>query len=180
MTSISLQELIPQLEAHLGIEPGFFESLDSDEENDWSFVIKLHALIEAAVSNLLTESLNRSELSDLFTRLDISNKTTGKAAFVKQLGLLKESERKFMSSLSELRNKLVHDVRNVDFDFEKYVSDMNDQKRQQFLKDFNIISTEVTNDIRTLFFHDPRQAVWYSGMAFLGIVYLKIRPSQLH
>ena len=180
MTSISLQQLIPQLEAHLGIQPGFFESLDDDKENDWSFVIKLHALIDAAVSNLLTESLWRSELSDLFARLDISNKATGKAAFVKQLGLLEEPERRFMSSMSELRNQLVHDVRNVDFDFEKYVSDMNEQKRQQFLKNFNIISSDVTDSIRNLFFLDPRQAVWYSGMAFLGIVYLKIRPTQLH
>ena len=180
MTGISFQQLIPQLEAHLGIAPGFFESLDGDDENDWSFVIKLHALIEAAVSNLLTESLKRSELSDLFARLDISNKMTGKAAFIKQLGLLEESERRFMSSLSELRNQLVHDVRNVNFDFEKHVADMNEKKRQQFLENFNIISTEVTNAIKNLFFFDPRQAVWYSGMAFLGIVYLKIRPSQLH
>lgn len=180
MTSIPLQQLIPQLESHLGLELGFFDSLDSDEENDWSFVIKLHALIEAAVSNLLTESLKRKELAELFARLDISNKTTGKAAFVKHLGLLEEGERRFMSSMSELRNDLVHDVRNVNFDFTKYVNDMNEQKKQQFLKNFNIISTEVTNDIRTLFLHDPRQAIWYSGMAFLGIVYLRIRPSYMH
>lgn len=180
MTSISLQQLITQLEAHLGIPSGFFESLDDDDENDWSFVIKLHTLIEAAVSNLLTESLKRSELSDLFARLALSDKMTGKVAFVKQLGLLEKSELRFISSLSKLRNLLIHDVRNVNFDFEKHVANMNKQKRQQFLKDFNIISTEVNNDMKNLFFLDPRQAVWYSGMAFLGIVYLKIRPSQLH
>ena len=55
---------------------------DDEDENDWSFVIKLHALVEAAVAHLLTEQLSRPELSDLFAHLDISNKTTGKAAFV--------------------------------------------------------------------------------------------------
>ena len=180
MTSINLSDLIPQLEDHLGIEPGFFDSLDDDGENDWSFVIKLHALMEAAVSNMLTETFKRQELSDLFARMDLSNKTTGKAAFVKSLNLLEEPERRFMSSLSILRNSLVHDVRNVSFDFGEHVSMMNEQKQQQFVKDFNIISTEVTNDVRKLFLADPRQAIWYAGMAFLGLVYLKIRPTHMH
>ena len=88
MTTHYLGDYVPLLEAKLGIKPGFFKSLDDDDENDWSFVIKLHALVEAAVSHLLTEQLHRSELSGLFARLEISNETTGKAAFVKALALL--------------------------------------------------------------------------------------------
>ncbi len=79
-----------------------------------------------------------------------------------------------------MRNSLVHDVKNVDFDLEKYVEDMNDQKKKQFIADFNLISSEVTNDIRQLYLTDPRQALWYSGMAFLGLVYLKIHPAVSH
>ena len=161
-------------------QPGFFNSLDADDENDWSFVIKLHALVEAAVSHLLTAQFHREELSGLFSRLDMSNETTGKAAFVKALALLGKPERRFMSSLSELRNKLVHDVRNVNFDLLHYVEGMNKDQQAAFLKNFNLLSTEVTNDIRNLFQHDPRQALWYSGMAFLGIVYLNIKPVVLH
>ena len=111
MNQQPLSELVPLLEVNLGLKQGFFESLDSDDENDWSFVIKAHALAEAAVSHLLTEAVKRPELSDLFSRLDMSNKTTGKAAFVKALGLLGEEERRFVSAFSELRNRLVHDVR---------------------------------------------------------------------
>ena len=180
MQSWNLGELIPLLEAELGIAAGFFESLDSDEENDWSFVIKLHALVEAAVSHLLTERVNLPELAGLFARLDISSKTTGKAAYVEALALLDKPERRFMSSLSELRNKLVHDVRNVNFDFDAYVEEMTKDQRNAFLNSFNLLSTEVTEDVRKLFHHDPRQALWYSGMAFLGIVYLKVRPKNLH
>lgn len=56
-----------------------------------------------------------------------------------------------------------------------------DQKGQDtFLKNFNLLSTEVTNDVRNLFRLDPRQALWYASMAFLGIVYLKLRPDVLH
>ena len=171
-----LSDYVPRLEAKLGVSSGFFNSLDDDDENDWSFVIKLHALVEAAVSHLLTEHFNRTELSGLFARLDISNETTGKMAFVKTLALLDKPERRFMTALSELRNKLVHDVRNVNFDFVQHIEDMNKDQQAAFLNNFNLLSAGITDDVRNLFRHDPRQALWYSGMAFLGIVYLKATP----
>jgi len=180
MTSNYLGDLIPRLERMLGVPDGFFDSLDNDDETDWAFVIKLHALVEAAISHLLAEALGSPELHDIFSRLDMSNKSTGKAAFVKALGLMGEAERRFISSLSEMRNTLVHDVRNVSFDLAKYVEDMDKIEQNAFLKKFNLISTEVNDDVRTLFRFDPRQALWYAGMAFLGIVYLKMRPNAIH
>lgn len=178
MSQQSLSDLIPLLEAKLGLKSGFFDSLDSDDENDWSFVIKAHALAEAAVSHLLTERIQRPELADLFSRLDMSNKMTGKAAFIKALGIFGEGERRFISAFSELRNRLVHDVRNVNFDLLEYVEALTEKERETFLKNFNIISTEVTDNIRNLFRHDPRQALWYSTMAFLGLVYLKAQTGS--
>lgn len=173
-----LSELVPLLETKLGLEQGFFESLAFDDENDWSFVIKAHALAEAAISHLLTETIKRPELGDLFSRLDMSNKSTGKAAFVKALGLLGDEERRFVSALSELRNRLVHDVRNVNFDLLAYVGSQSPKENEIFFKNFNIISTEVTDDVRNLFRLDPRQALWYSTMAFLGVVYLRIQSGE--
>ena len=85
-----------------------------------------------------------------------------------------------MSALSELRNKLVHDVRRINFDLLQHVEDMSKDQQDAFLKNFNLLSTEITDDVRNLFRHDPRQALWYSGMAFLGLVYLRIRPTALH
>lgn len=180
MPSQPLVELVSLLEQKLGLEPGFFDSLDGDDENDWSFIIKAHALIEAAISHLLTENLRRPELGDIFSRLDMSNKSTGKAAFVNALELLEKPERRFISSLSELRNKLVHDVRNVNFNLAEYVERMEKKQQEDFLGNFNILSTEVTDETRDLFRLDPRQALWYASMAFLGLVYLKLRPSTYH
>ena len=110
----------------------------------------------------------------------MSNKSTGKAAFVNALELLEKPERRFISSLSELRNKLVHDVRNVNFNLAEYVERMEKKQQEDFLGNFNILSTEVTDETRDLFRLDPRQALWYASMAFLGLVYLKLRPSTYH
>lgn len=178
--STNLAELVPILEERIGVAPGFFDRLDTEDDSDWAFVIKLHALIEAAISHLLTTELRRAELEKVFSRLDISNKHTGKAAFVEALELLDKPARTFIHSLSALRNSLVHDVKNVDFELDAYVSAMNEQKKKQFVADFNLISLEVSNEIRKLFLIDPRQALWYSGMAFLGLVYLRIRPTIAH
>ena len=109
----------------------------------------------------------------------MSNKATGKAAFIKAMGLLGEHERRFISALSELRNRLVHDVRNVNFDLLAYVESLSKKEQDIFLRNFNIISTDVNSDIRNLFRFDPRQALWYSTMAFLGLVYLKAKPDVM-
>ena len=178
MSSQTIDEIIVLIEKKLGLKLGFFEALDDENENDWSFVIKLHALAEAAISYLLTENLGRPELADIFARLDMSNKATGKAAFVKALGLLDEPERRFVSALSELRNKLVHGVQNVDFDLAQHVEQMKPRDRDGFLNNFNLVSTEVTDDVRDLFRHDPRQALWYSSMAFLAAVYLGLNTGE--
>ena len=173
-----LSELVPLLEISLGLKQGFFDSLDSGDESDWSFVIKAHALAEAALSHLLTERLKRPELADLLSRLDMSNKATGKVAFVKALDLLGENERRFISAFSELRNRLVHDVRNVNFDLLTHIESLSPKEREMFFKNFNIISTEVTDGVRNLFRYDPRQALWYATMAFLGLVYLRAQSSE--
>jgi DNA-binding MltR family transcriptional regulator len=180
MPAQSLAELVPLLEQKLGLKRGFFESLDGDDENDWSFIIKVHALIEAAISHLLTEHMEQPELAEIFSRLDMSNKATGKAAFVDALGLLEKPERRFISSLSELRNKLVHDVRNVNFNLTEHVESMEKKGQGEFLRNFNLLSTDVTDDVRAIFRYDPRQALWYASMAFLGSVYLKLKTSVHH
>jgi len=65
-----------------------FGEIAKGDKLDWSFVIKLHALLETAVSQLLVHALGGEELVDVFSALEMSNIKTGKLAFVKTLGLL--------------------------------------------------------------------------------------------
>lgn len=79
-------------------------------------MIKLHALLESAVSQLLVNAVARKELAEVFASLEMSNTKTGKLAFVKALELLPKAHLDFIRLLSELRNQLVHRVKNVSFD----------------------------------------------------------------
>jgi hypothetical protein len=168
---ISMADQIPKLEEKLGIEPGFFNKL-SDEE-DWALIIKLHALIESAVSELLTEAFKNASLKDTFSLLELSNKRTGKMAFINALGLLGVAERRYISSLSELRNKLVHNIQNVNYQLDEKVKKMGKEEFESFIKNFNALATDLDDSIHNLFREDPAQAIWYGGMAVLGVIYLK-------
>ena len=172
MNKINLAEEVPKLEKALGIEIGFFDKLS--DEDDWSLIIKLHSLIEAAISELLARRLEKTSLIDTFSNMELSNKKSGKMAFVKALGLLDEPERRYVSALSELRNKLVHNIKNVNYQMHEEVEKMDSQQFKQFIKKFNTISTDIDENVQDLFRYDPSQALWYGGMAVLGVIHVKL------
>lgn len=100
----------------LGVARSFFDDLLT-KGDDWTFIIKIHALVEAALTHLIVAELERPELADIIAKLETSDTRTGKVAFVKALKLLDDHHRRFVRALSELRNGLVHDVRNTSFSF---------------------------------------------------------------
>lgn len=120
MNTDSLDDSLDRLERDCGLPRGFCLALQ--RESDWSFVIKLHALLESAVSQLLVNALAHKELADVFARLEMSNTKTGKFVFVKALDLLPKAHLDFIRELSELRNQLVHHVTNVSFNITEYFS----------------------------------------------------------
>lgn len=108
-----VSEGILELERRVGVAPNFFRTLS--DADDWSFVIKLHALFESACTHLLLFHFKEPELADVISRMELSNKATGKLAFLGKLELMGSNNRRYISTLSELRNRLVHDVRNSEF-----------------------------------------------------------------
>jgi len=126
---------LADLESNIGVEQGFFERLL--DEDDWSFIIKLHAVFEAIITHLLTYHFQEEALSDLFARLELSNKTTGKIALMKAIGWMGKDGRRYISSLSELRNALVHDVRNCSFNLKEMVSKYSEKELKTFTVTFS-------------------------------------------
>ena len=109
-------------------------------DNDWMLIIKLHALIEAALNSVLLKHLGAPELERVIAKLDTSNTATGKVAFAKALKILTNGMVVFIQRLSELRNLCVHDVRNFDFDLNNHFENLPTAEREGRMK---VIEREV-------------------------------------
>jgi hypothetical protein len=120
------------LEKDLGLPDGFLQSLRKSD--DWSFIIKVHALMEASVSHLLVHHFGDERLSRVFEFMELSDKRRGKIAIVSALELLPDLVRRFLAKLSELRNSVVHNVNQVGFKLPDYVRGLNKDQFEVFAK----------------------------------------------
>ncbi|QIN79349.1 hypothetical protein GBA65_13445 [Rubrobacter marinus] len=186
---------VRQLEENLQLPIGFFEALV--QEDDWSFIIKLHALMEAAVTHLVVETIAKPSLQDIFARIDMSNTQTGKLAFADKLELLSKDVRRFVRTLSELRNEFVHDVSNVNVDLIAFIRGLPIERQKGFGKAFGwgfpnrVPRLEVEPglyDPRELmkvfayavFPHAPRLSIWFGAMLCLHEVSRGVSLARLN
>lgn len=130
---------ILDLQEKIGLPENFFKELL--KEDDWSFVIKLHALIEGVCTSLLVFHFNDPKLQGIFSQLELSNTTTGKLTFLKETELLGTENRRYISSLSQLRNKLVHDIKHYKIDLKKMISDFDKNQKKNFAISFSPLET---------------------------------------
>jgi hypothetical protein len=91
-----VSEGILELERRVGVTPNFFDALS--DADDWSFVIKLQALFESACTYLLLFHFKEPKLADVISRMELSNKSTGKLAFLGKLELMGGSNRRYIST----------------------------------------------------------------------------------
>ncbi len=175
-----LKEKIAPLEKRLKIPPEFFMKL-LKEDSDWSFIIKLNALVEVALAHHLATKLRKNELQNTFLRLDLASKETGQLAFLKALGLL-ENQRNFIFILATIRNDYVHDISNVSLRFEDYFYE--NERGKKRLKDLYSAIKKVfigidKKNMETLTKKTPRWIIWFLGMVLMAEIYTDISSSSL-
>ena len=174
----NFNEVLNNLGGAFGLPENFL--LELVKEDDWSFIIKSHALLEAAISQLLTHRIGDQRLLPVFELLELGNVKTGKLAFVKSMGLLPHKSLLFIRWLSEVRNKLVHKIENVNFDISKYISgfDKNQIKKfseciYQFLE-VTDSSTEIEELTRR-----GKANIWYSTIVLVAEAHDAISEAKL-
>ncbi|MBI5205188.1 MAG: hypothetical protein HZA11_09745 [Nitrospirae bacterium] len=176
-----IQEAIKILESKLNIRAGFLDTLL--KEDDWSFVIKSHALLETVISTLITDRVGYNRLLDIFARLEIGNKSYGKIAFIKDLELLNTDERRFISALAELRNLLIHNVSNIDFSFSEYIKNLDPNQKKNFISSFGYWYLDdkgkSTVDYGDKILAAPKETIWLSLKYILAICSLIIDTIKL-
>ncbi len=184
-----------ELEIALSLKQGFFETLLS--EDDWSFVIKLHALVEAASAYLLTKALGDSRLEPFVSRIEMSNNRTGKLAIIKALDLVDSDSRRFIQKLSELRNRFVHDVSKAAATLDDYFEslDKNDAKECEKAFRWGIVGekpflpeidngffhvNELTKSMAVMFFpHSKKFCLWFGSAIIFQQVYHQSEKKQI-
>lgn len=129
-----MEELDASIEHTLGLPASFLQALLA--EDDWSFVIKLHALCESALAHHLTNRLAAPSLGESIAKLNTSGGRASKIGFAEALGLITDDQVKYLRRMSELRNSVVHDVRNASFTFAGLRAKMGDAAFAAHLEPF--------------------------------------------
>lgn len=127
----AVQMLATQFQSRLGdsIKNTSEQILGFLEDTDWAMIIKLHAVIEAAITQLILAHTAQEALRSVIERLPLSDNQTGKGKVALDLGLITRSQYSFLRKLSELRNSLVHKVENLDFNLKDYFKGLDLKQR---------------------------------------------------
>lgn len=151
-------------------------------EDDWSMIIKSHALIEALVTELIVAKTEEPKLKAVIERLPLSDEQTGKVRIAKDYGLMTSEERTFVRRLSELRNQLVHRFENVDFNLEAHVSGFDKGQREAWQKALTWFEhgKAVEHSWKEATLGDPKVAVWLSAFMFVSLTCVKIGEIKGH
>lgn len=96
------------------------------KEDDWSFIIKTHALLEAAVIRAIENQLCGHSISKFLEQLSMSRCLD----FAKELQAIEPRLLSMIRLVSRIRNDIVHDVTKFSFSFTEYLS--NQDKRNSF------------------------------------------------
>lgn len=163
-----------ELEHKCGLKKGFFERLQ--KEDDWSFIIKIHMLIESSVTLLVTKGVEIPELEDFLSSLNLNDQRRGKMAIVNALKLFTPEEAKVVRAISEIRNKLVHHVTQAEFNLEDYIQSLNESQLKTFLDAFSgtyfdavTLATGEKIGREQYIIQNPKISIWRTALLVLAI-----------
>tara|TARA_R110000772_G_scaffold107988_6_gene210730 strand:- start:14904 stop:15503 length:600 start_codon:yes stop_codon:yes gene_type:complete len=174
---------VSDFEKRLGLPTGFYHHLLN--EGDWSFIIQLSALFEAACTHALTLKLDAPQLEGCFSHLDQANSKFGKIKLLKELGVIYPDQATFLTKLASLRNDMAHDISNVSMSLKAFTTSMDSQQKDSFVKwAGHGILPEVTHkerkiDRKSFVIDNPKLSIWLTAAEILGCIYLEVEHSEL-
>ena len=175
-------------EHRLRVPPLFYHRLQQLDD-DWGFVLKLHAFFEGALTHTLVQKLRRHPKSaDGLTPRD---SFTSRVHLADRLGILEPDPKAFLLAINQLRNDLTHNIRFIDFNLDRYARSLSDR---DFARTARVLCTGVvdmpldledarlssarakqrrTTTLRQMLFQRaPRKSIWFSGLFALDLLSL--------
>ena len=149
------------LERRLGVKPGFLLRL-RDDDNDWSFLVRLQPFIEGALAHAIVLAIEPPQLAGFVNSMHLKSQH-GLANLALSLGLISKEQNTLLDKLAEVRNAFAHKLSNVDRSLAEYVRSLDDGCIRGLLKALvprgkndqlpkgNDARTALGDSIRTLF-----------------------------
>ncbi|WP_123770658.1 hypothetical protein [Vulcaniibacterium tengchongense] len=179
-----VQEIFDELKTSLssGVKDcgAFLKKLEND--SDWSFLIKVQALIETSITEALVSHLGEPRVRRLIERLPLADEEIGKLSLAKDLGLLDSPQRRFIRRLASLRNNLAHRVDHVDFAFDVYLSVLDKQQLASWQRAMCWFSPSDKNSLihwHKFATNQPRVAVWFATYMLIALLHVSVAESQV-
>lgn len=171
---------LASLEKILSLPSGFIDRLS--KEDDWSFIIKSHAIIEAALTNLLVTKYN-NRLEKMINRLPFSGGETSKLQLAKEFEIITEYSQEFISAISKLRNQLVHNVSNLEFTIPEYIAQLPEKDCQSLsISISKAITANEWNNFKELAYEllhkSPKEIIQLGVLGILAQLLFKLEPEE--
>ena len=177
MSADALFEEIARFERRVGLPSRFYLGLL--EESDWGFVIKLHSLFEGAATHVLNLRLGSGKLESALAHLDFSDTRYGKSRLLLDLGIFSKEQYTFLRRLSEIRNLLVHQVKNVSFSFENYIGSLDNNQFRSLCDQIGyntrdqICIQDLTIPRNQFIRENTKLVIWLTASDILGCLLLE-------
>lgn len=151
--------------------------LNSD---DWSMIIKAHALIETIVTELIIAQTEEEKLKPLIERLPLSDNQIGKLKIAKDYNLLTNEQCTFVRRFSELRNMIVHKFENVNFNIKNHIESFDKNQKKSWLKAivWYAEDEETKQNWEQISVEQPSVGLWFSTMMFVSLTVIKTKELE--
>lgn len=161
---------VAHLQKRIGLGDSFFNEL-SEQDDDWEFFVKGHALLEAVLNEAIVHSLGRRSIEKKIEKMQIS----AKLEWALDLDLLHAESRNFIKNFSDIRNTCVHKIANVSFSLKSYLKEQKPENVRAFMQAASMGGFVVFE--KTSFEENPRAIIAAALKAVLGTLNVQ---SQLH
>lgn len=158
------------IEKTLGLPRQLFVSL-LDEPSDWSFVIKLAVILEAALTQVIASQLDTPELQRHLARLNLDGRT-GKLQLALDLGVIDQIVTSKIRAISEMRNTFAHDVTIINKSLNDIIESMTEHQRTELavrLLRMDGVGLESSSEL-DFSGSQSRFMLWYGGGLALGLL----------
>lgn len=170
--NVSIENFLDEL----SLPKDFYKNLLN--EDDWSFIIKISALLEAVTTNLLVKKFKIDELEKALSFLDYANGNYGKIRLLYDMKVLNKEQYNILKKFAELRNSVVHNVSNVGFSFDSLIKESNKDQNNNFVNCYGYGIKDVSEfknlKIKKKDFvtNNPKISIWITIGEIIGCLFL--------